>query len=202
MTTLQPLSPLHEVARAIDVDTTAILGLADLSQRARVGVKGPGAADWLAGFGLALPVHPNSWTAFGEDGLIARLGMTEYLIEGDAETLDRLARAGRQGGVYPVLRQDAAIALCGVRVNELLLQVCSIDFRTLGDDPSKVVLTSMAGVGVTVLARRFGVVSGYQIWCDGTYGIYLWETLIEIAKELGGGRIGLNALLEQPSPNS
>jgi sarcosine oxidase subunit gamma len=53
----------------------------------------------------------------------------------------------------------------------------------------------MAGVGVTVLSKKNGKFPSYRIWCDGTYGVYLWETLAEIATELGGGCIGVNALL-------
>ena len=34
----------------------------------------------------------------------------------------------------------------------------------------------------------------YRIWCDGTYGAYLWDTLLEIAIELGGGAVGLTAV--------
>jgi sarcosine oxidase subunit gamma len=28
-----------------------------------------------------------------------------------------------------------------------------------------------------------------RIWCDGTYGHYLWETLLDIAGDLGGGAV-------------
>jgi sarcosine oxidase subunit gamma len=170
------------------------VGIADLSHLPRTGTKGPGAAGWLAALGLSVPVQPNSWHTLPDGGLVARLGLTEYLIEGDASTVGSLMQAERAAGVYPVLRQDASFALCGERVNELLLQTCNVDFRNLDAEPSKVILTSMAGVGITILATRTGALPCYRLWCDGTYGIYLWDTLVGIAEELGGGSIGLDVL--------
>jgi sarcosine oxidase subunit gamma len=36
----------------------------------------------------------------------------------------------------------------------------------------------------------------YRIWCDPTFARYFWETLLEIAVELGGGAIGTEGLLK------
>jgi sarcosine oxidase subunit gamma len=55
-------------------------------------------------------------------------------------------------------------------------------------------MTSMVGVSVLVLWYRLQAQPYYRIWCDGTFGPYLWETLAEIAGELGGGAIGLESL--------
>lgn len=177
-----------------DAQRAAVVGIADLSHLPRAGAKGPGAAGWLAALGLPVPQQPNSWTTLTDGGLIARLGLTEFLVDGDASITDTLMQAGRAAGVYPVLRQDASFALCGARVNELLLQTCNVDFRTLYAEPSKLILTSMAGVGVTILYTRTSTLPCHRLWCDGTYGLYLWDTLVGIAEELGGGCIGLNAL--------
>ncbi len=215
MMSAQTLSPIHGVLEAMqplwssdtsapkmvvsfdhrDDERAAILGLADLSHQTRAGAKGRGTAEWLAALGVTIPSQPNSWSSLPSGGLVARLGITEFLVEGDAALVEKIVQTPRTAGVYPVLRQDAAFALCGARVNELLLQTCNVDFRTLDAEPTKVVLTSMAGVGVTVLSKKSGMYPSYRIWCDGTYGIYLWETLAEIATELGGGCIGVNALL-------
>jgi sarcosine oxidase subunit gamma len=214
MKSSQALSPVHDALVALspvwrhtgatpavvsafnknDADRAAILGIADYSHLPRVGAKGPGAAAWLAGFSLQLPAQANSWKAIPNGGLIARLGRSEYLIEANSSMVDAIMLASRTSGVYPVLRQDATFALCGSRVNELLLQTCNVDFRILTADPTRVVLTSMAGVGVTILLTQIGSTSCYRLWCDGTYGIYLWQILNEIAQELGGGCVGLDAL--------
>lgn len=210
----QPLSPIHDALiagqavwrqgqaqasevshfSAADATKAARLGVADLSYLARAGVKGAGAAEWLAAQGLPLPDAPNRWTTLDDGGLIARLGTTEYLIEASPAVIERLQNTPRTAKVYPVLRQDAAFALCGEHLDALLLQVCNVDFRCLERDPGQVVLTSMAGVGVTVLRSGIGDKRLYRLWCDGTYGLYLWETLCAIAEEFGGGCIGLDVL--------
>ena len=52
----------------------------------------------------------------------------------------------------------------------------------------------MVGIAVTVIdASSAHAAPCYRIWCDGTYGAYLWDTLLEIAIELGGGAVGLRA---------
>jgi sarcosine oxidase subunit gamma len=52
----------------------------------------------------------------------------------------------------------------------------------------------MVGVGVTVAAVMTPAGVTYRIWCDGTYGGYLWQTLCEIAEDMGGGPIGCETL--------
>jgi len=215
MMSTRPLSPVHDKLALLqpnwsedqqgvksvfacginDKQKANILGLSDLSHQCRAGAKGKGTAKWLSDFGLPIPPEPNSWSSLPQGGMIARLGQTEYLIEGDTTLVDKIIQAERVASVYPVLRQDAAFALCGLKVNELFLQTCNVDFRTLDANPRQVILTSMAGVSVTVLSAKTSNTPSYRIWCDGTYGIYLWETLAAIAEELGGGCIGLNALL-------
>jgi len=93
-----------------------------------------------------------------------------------------------------VPRQDVELLLCGARIGELLLQTCSFDFASLDFAERPVVLTSMAGVGVTVLPVAIGAGPAYRIWCDITYGAWLWRTLTAIARELGGGPVGLDTL--------
>ena len=66
-------------------NAAAIAGIVDLSHRSRFGCKGPNAAQWLREQGLPVPEQPNSWSAFDTDGpadgLVARLGVGEFLVE-------------------------------------------------------------------------------------------------------------------------
>jgi sarcosine oxidase subunit gamma len=55
-------------------------------------------------------------------------------------------------------------------------------------------MTQMAGVSCAVLPRQLGAVRAWQLWADGTYGPYLWETLLQIVRELGGDAVGLSGL--------
>ncbi|MEW6445790.1 MAG: methylglutamate dehydrogenase [Pseudomonadota bacterium] len=175
----------------------ATLSLTDLTVvRQLVGVKGPKAAQWLANLGLPLPETANHWLALDDDRLIARLGLSEFLLDGPPGSLDTLAATPRTHGVYPVLRQDAAFLLCGAGAPELLAQVCSLDFATLEVTPGALALTSMAGVGVTLLPQPGDGGSRYRLWCDGSYGLYLWETLREIAEALGGDAVDAQTCTE------
>jgi len=183
------------------------LGIADLSFLTRFGVKGAKAADWLASQGIAVPERPNTWHSLPEDGIIARLGLTEFLIEDSVSSsiAPNLAAACQSppAKVYPVLRQDLALVLMGDnpngipsdRINELLRQTCSFNFQALSLSDRPVVLTSMIGVAVTVIPAERNGQPFYRIWCDGTFGTYFWQTLVEIATELGGGAIGTESVL-------
>ena len=152
----------------------------NISRTPCAGVKGPGAAAWLASLDVPVPRAPNTWLPL-PGGLIARLGLSEFLVEGPESA--KLAAPLVQG-VYPVLRQDTALVLHGARLNALLLETCSVDFRALDLATRPVVLTSMAGVGVTVIPGEEGGTPCCRIWCDSTYGEWFIETLAGVAGEL------------------
>ena len=178
------------------VDNVTELEIVNLSFIPRFGVKGAGAEAWLATQSIAVPDLPNSWTFLSKGGIIARLGTNEFLIE-DRTIAPQLTKACTfpPAKVYPILRQDLAIALIGLQVNELLLQTCSFNFQALSITENPVILTSMAGVNVTVIPGVLQEQPFYRIWCDCTFGVYLWQTLNAIVSELGGGAIGNAALL-------
>jgi len=187
------------IARAIPGPTTTTLALFDLSALHRTGLKGPGAASWLQTRNLAVPERANAWLDLAGGGLIARLGRGEFLIEDglhgrDVEGItDALATPA--ANVYPVLRQDAALMIRGEALYELLAQTCSIDLSAAALEERTVSLTMMAGIAVTLIdVSSAHAAPCFRVWCDGTYGAYLWETLLEIAVELGGGAAGLEAI--------
>jgi sarcosine oxidase subunit gamma len=94
-----------------------------------------------------------------------------------------------------VLRQDAALVIRGEAVHELLAQTCSIDFAAIPPREKVVTLTMLAGIAVTLIDDSDAhPLPSYRLWCDGTYGIYLWDTLLEIAVELGGGAVGFDTI--------
>ncbi len=173
------------------VDNVTELEIVDLSFIPRFGVKGAGAEAWLAMQSIVVPDRPNSWTFLSKGGIIACLGTNEFLVE-DRTIAPQLITACKSppAKVYPVLRQDLAIALMGTKVNELLLQTSSFNFQALNLAENPVILTSMVGVNVTVIP---GILQGqpfYKIWCDGTFGAYVWETLLAVASKLDGSAIG------------
>ena len=177
------------------------IAIADLSCLDKAGVKGPEAARWLESQAIAVPAQANAWTGLAGGGVIARLGRSEFFLEdgatGDTAIRMRDALGAGIAGVYPVIRQDAGIALVGERINELLVQTCNVNFQELAPASRTVVMTMMVGVAVLVIRQDHQNLPGFRIWCDATFAPYLWETLAGIAAELGGGLIGTGGLLSQ-----
>lgn len=168
------------------------LALCDASLFPRIGVIGKAASDWLAGMGVSVPGAIHETLALEPDGLCQRLGRHEFVIEDGLEgtMVERLARALGTGSdaVYPIEHQDAQLWLSGERAPEVLAQTCGYDFRTPGD---ALVFTRIAGVSCSVLHQAHVDAPHFRLWLDPTYAEYLWETLLEIVREMGGGPAGL-----------
>lgn len=191
---------LHGMLASVELPgdgATPPIMLTDASCLPRIGVKGPQAEAWLSAHGLSVPAGANTWTRAGDEVLVARLGRTEFFLEdrlgGAAVERCRSALAPAPG-LYPVPRQDAALALAGARLNDLLVQTCNIDFKSAALRERTLVMSSMAGVPVLALWDQNQAGPLMRIWCDGTFGQYLWETLLAIAREEGGGPVGLRKL--------
>ena len=185
-----PIELAHHWCAQATGPVAADLTLTDRSvQTARWGCKGPAAPQWLAEHGLPVPPVYNRYLELATGGLVARLGVTEFLIEAEAATLgllqDAALPAGRVHGLYPVLRQDAALQLEGPALHTLLRQVCSVDLQARENPADAVFLTTMVGVGVTLLWRG----NALLLWADGTMGSYLWDTLAEVARDCGSLRM-------------
>jgi sarcosine oxidase subunit gamma len=217
MNTPLRLSPIHDSLQLLDGSWRDIngmpslvrlpsdrqyasqLGIADLSFLTRFGVKGANAAEWLTDRGLPIPDRPNTWHPLPEGGIIAKLGLTEFLIEDSVDSAIAPCLAAEcqspPAKVYPVLRQDLALGLVGDRVNDLLRQICSFNFRALDLSDRPVVLTVAIGVTVTVMPLDIKGKLCFRIWGDRTFGTYFWQTLVEIATQLGGGAIGTESVL-------
>lgn len=179
-----------------DAARVPLAGIGDLSFRRRAGAKGPGAAAWLNALGIATPERPNSYLRMDDGTLVLRMGNTEFLVEdvaGGSRAATMLATAPG-AGVYPVPRYDAALVITGRNAIELTRQTCAFDFASLSPSAQPLVMTSMVGVGVTAIALDGADGTYFRLWCDGTYGGYLWATLVEVAADLGGGAVGLDAL--------
>jgi sarcosine oxidase, subunit gamma len=212
-------SPLHEVTLALgakltdrdgmttpflfdanDRERMSTLGIIDLSFLSRCGLKGPNSVEWLRAQGLQVP-DVNTWVPIPSGGLVARLGNTEFLIEdctaGTKVQQLATALATLPARVYPVLRQDASLALTGTLLHSLLRQTCNLDFKTLNRKTRQLALTSMVGVPVIISPGDMAGQACYRVWCDGTFGSYLWQTLHNIARELGGGAVGIGCFVPE-----
>jgi sarcosine oxidase subunit gamma len=165
---------------------------------ARVGLKGPRAAQWLAARGVILPASSNTWvwssTAGAERLLVARLGQSEFFLEqeraGCAIEGISSALSALPASVYPVLREDFAFQLGGEGVHDALAQVCNVNFAQINLESQPVIMTLMIGVAVLALgdAPSAGSDAGrrYRFWCDPTFGPSLSEALGTVIVECGG----------------
>jgi len=159
----------------------------------RSGLKGARAAELLRRHGFRVPARANTWTPLREQdrddspNVIARLGQTEFFLETADVALDELERSlPGEPGVYPVLRQDSAFVLGGARACDALAEVCNVDFAALAPAARPVVMTLMAGVAILVLPQASDEGIIHRIWCDPSFGPYLWETLAEVVQTTTG----------------
>jgi sarcosine oxidase, subunit gamma len=180
----------------------ADLGLCDVSFLSRVTLKGPAAASVLGSQQIPLPEKVLDVALINGGGIIARTGGTEFFIEDGlrGNVVERLTTAARETpGCYLVTRQDASFLLSGKRAPEVFLETCGYDFR---HPPKQIVFTRVAGVSCSILHRDFNDAGIFQLWLDGSYGGYLWETLLEIVGELKGAVIGAAAFYHDLVPKS
>ena len=189
--------PLPSVARHWPLGTGAThesggLRFEDFSARTRFGCKGPESEAWLSRCGYKVPAQPNYAEVDGRGILVARLGLSEFLIEAvDGGAEEVAARAADlllnepPAGVYPVARQDTAIGVTGAALNTLLRQICSVDFASLLEHAvsaaGPVVLTSMIGVGVVAWPRRSADGASLTLWLDPSFADYFCTTLVKVA---------------------
>jgi len=172
-----------------------IIGVTDVSCFARYGVKGPNAAQWLLERGIAIPASPNSWVMCEEKTLVLRLGSSEFLIEdqlGGSACSRITSDTARVASVYKVPRADASFVITGTETLNLFSEVCALDLREKSLTAHTLIMTQVAGISATIIRQNHDGELVYRIWCDGTYGAYMWEILIEIASEMGGGAVGLS----------
>ena len=172
-----------------------LLGVADVSCLLRYGVKGPNATQWLLEREIAIPTTPNSWTLCKQKTLVLRLGSSEFLIEDQlgGSACTRLASdTVCVANVYKVPRADAAFIVSGSEVLNLFSELCSLDLRDKSFAAKDIIMTQVAGISATVIRQTLNGEPVYRVWCDGTYGPYMWEVLTEIATELGGGTVGIS----------
>jgi len=160
--------------------------LEDRRQRKRIGIKGPLAAAWLEQRGITIPDRANSWTAItsSENDVVMRLGESEFFFEQSvyAEEFKTLASGLTPPvpGVYPVLREDRAFALSGSLADDVLAQVCNVNFRPLILSERHAIMTMMVGVAVTVVPQGNVSHRRYLIWCDPSFGDYLRSSLAAV----------------------
>jgi sarcosine oxidase subunit gamma len=177
---------------AIESQRADVLAICDVSAFARVSIKGQQAASYLQQQGFALPADANQWL-FEADRLVMRLGNSEFLIEDLTQNIKpSVSELSSAEGVHKVSRNDAAFILTGNYIQPLFAEICEIDLVAELATENHLVMTVIAGVSATLLSQTLNGERIYRLWCDGTYGPYLWKTLLNIIEQAGGGAVGLH----------
>lgn len=153
---------------------------------ARFGVKGRHAPALLQHLGLSIPTQPNrvvhwqSHEPFGS-GRCLRQGGTEFLIELDCATTPDLPVHPSFPDAWQLTRCDYSLVLHGEWWPPALARIGSFDFTRLDDEPDLVVMTLLAGIGVTLIREsptRQG--KGLRLWCDSSFSVYLQHCLLSL----------------------
>jgi sarcosine oxidase subunit gamma len=186
---------LHFGAPEAEAAALGKLALCDLSCLPKLGIKGPGAEDWLRQRQVDVPPAVYDTRPL-EGGLIARFGTSDFLLEGGISGDCLTPLSGELDlsppGLYRVERQDATFVLAGTRANSVLAQLCSLDFPSAA--PGRLLLTRAGGVNCGILPDAREGVPLYRLWVDITFAVSLWESLTTIVAELGGRTVGAACL--------
>lgn len=179
---------------ASELRLKAELALCDLSCLPKLAIKGPQALAWLEQAGIPVPDSVYRCNLLEDGGLVIRTDRHEIFVEeglGNTRVaaLDHDLRS-RPSGVYLVPRQDASFLLSGVCSHAVLRETCGVDFSRAS---GSVVLTRVAGVSCMLLPLQASQTRAFRCWLDSSYGAYLWEALLEIVRDHGGGAVGLAA---------
>jgi sarcosine oxidase subunit gamma len=189
----------HLADEFVEAARLAAVALCDLSALPKLCVKGPAAADWLHAQGIDVPAEMYAAAPLADGGLAIRTGGSEFFLESgpsgrSVPELDaRLAAA--PPGCYRVERQDATLLVCGPKSPALFAQTCSLELAAM--PARRLIYTRVAGVNCGIWPEDIDTRPAFRLWCDASYAESLWESLEEIAIELGGGAVGIAAAFPQ-----
>ncbi len=149
----------------------------------RFGIKGSDAPALLQHLGLRIPAQPNRVTHWQPQdacgsGRCLRQGSTEFLIELDSAEEPLLSRNETFPNAWMLVRSDHSLVLNGEPWLQDLSQICSFDFTALQAEPDLVVMTLLAGIGVTIIREPADAGDfALRLWCDASYSTYLQDCL-------------------------
>ncbi len=181
------------------------VGVSDISPVGKVRVLGLDAAQAVSALlpeATELPIGAVGEAHSSEDGgklLAARLAPDEFMLLTPAGAAP-LAINGMQPGRLDCAHAiDVTSGLCGVAIagpaaNGLLSRITEVDTsrRTLLD--MACVQSRFADVQGLLLRRDVNGIAMFQLYAGREFGEYLWEVIIEAAREVGGGPAGTQSI--------
>ena len=152
----------------------------------KLGAKGPRLVEWAEQHALALPARIYHTRPVGADGVLARVGAGELILE--CRPADELwarlnaALEAAEAGVYRVEQQSATLVVRGEAGEGIWAQACAVDLARA--PAGRMVYTQVAGAACGVLPHGAGGQRAYRLWVDYSLATYVWEALAAIAADL------------------
>ena len=183
------------------------VGVSDVSPIGKVRVVGREAASVVAmlvavagGQGINTVAEVDSTLERGGKLLSARLADDEFLVltpPGVAASAVAALRQADTGCAYAI---DVTSGLCGMAIvgpdtQALMSRITDVNTAPDAMPDLACVQSRFADVQGLLLRRDVNGIAMYQLYAGREFGEYLWEALVETAKELGGGPVGTQALL-------
>ena len=122
---------------------------------------------------------PNIY-ATGPGGTLLRVEPLKWLLVGEGE-IAQPALDAADGTVLELSHARTVIHVAGPNAAGLMARMVSLDLRPAAFPDGSVASTGLHHMGVTILARD----GGFDIFVLRSFGLAIWETLIESAAQFG-----------------
>ena len=177
--------------------------IVDLTNLSRVGFRGTNAATYLSSFGFHLPDAANFAVQQADGSWVARLSATEYFLLGSLNDFgERISQLENNWTMddranYLLPRQDshAWLQLTGNTAALVMAKLCAVDLSSEVFAVGQVAQTSVARVNAIILNVSDAQTQKFNILCDRSAALYMWEVLQDAIAEFGGKPVGIEGLL-------
>ena len=181
------------------------VGVSDVSPIGKVRVVGRDAAQTVAALLPEADDSPvgsvseaDSPLERGGKLLAVRLAQDEFLVltpAGEALSAIDAMQSGNPDCAHSV---DVTSGLCGVAIvgpsiHHMMGRITEVDTSPRDLPDLTAVQSRFAEVQAMLLRRDVNGIAMYQLYASREFGEYLWETLVETARELHGGPVGTQA---------
>lgn len=176
------------------------IGLAEISAGAKLRLDGAGVPAVAAGFSSdQATVQARSVAVFDADGpaLACRLAERSLLLLGskiDTSALSRRVPESADIVTTDVTWASAGLLLVGPQGEALLRRLTSFDIAALRTPAGACVETSLAGVHALLIHPPRGSVDEMRLYIAADVGEYVWDTLLQVGRDLGITPVGLQCL--------
>lgn len=189
------------------------VGVSDVSPIGKVRVVGREAASVVARMlavageqGINTVAEADSSLERGGRLLSSKLADDEFLVLTPPGVAALAVEAARQADTDSAYAIDVTSGLCGVAIVGPATQALMSRITDVNTAPDALrdltcVQFRFAEVQALLLRRDVDGIAMYQVYASREFGEYLWEVLVETARELGGGPVGTQALLSLRKKN-